>query len=73
VEEYLQRKTDMAEQLGQALETAREEYTRLTDVDLLRSDKEELDRYFQRLSMLRQLIGSIESFLREEHKTSSAR
>jgi hypothetical protein len=57
VEENLQRQIGIAEQLGKVLETVREEYTMLTDVDLVRSSKEELDRYFQRLSMLRQLIG----------------
>jgi lantibiotic modifying enzyme len=72
VEEYLQRQTGIAEQLGQVLETVREEYTRLADVDVMRSSKEEVDRYFQRLGMLRQLIGSIESFLHEEHKTGPA-
>jgi hypothetical protein len=57
VEENLQRQIGIAEQLGKVLETVREEYTMLTDVDLMRSSKEEIDRYFESLSMLRQLIG----------------
>jgi len=66
-----QRTVGIIEQRGQVLKTAREEYTRLADVDLLKTSKEETDQYFQHLSMLRKLIGSIESFLDEGHRVAS--
>jgi hypothetical protein len=69
--EYQQRTVGIVEQLGQVLKTAREEYTRLADVDLLKTSKEETEQYFQRLGMLRKLIGSIESFLDEGHRAAS--
>jgi hypothetical protein len=55
----------LIEELRQILEKAREEYRDLSDLDLLKTNKDELRTYFRHSGVLKELIGSIEAFLDE--------
>lgn len=55
----------LTEDLRQILEKAREEYRDLEDLDLLKTNKDELQTYFRHADVLKGLISSIESYLDE--------
>jgi hypothetical protein len=59
--------------LARILVRAREEYMSLEGQELLRIGPGEREIYFRHSALLRQLIGSIESFLDENHRLDQLR
>ena len=59
--------------LATVLLRAREEYMSLEDQELLRISPGEREIYFRHSALLRQLIGSIESFLDEKQRLNQLR
>ena len=55
----------LIEDLRKILEKAREEYSDLSDLDLLETNKDELRTYFSHSGVLKGLINSIEAYLHE--------
>ena len=55
----------LIEDLRKILEKAREEYSDLSDLDLLETNKDELHNYFNHSEVMKGLINSIEAYLDE--------
>ena len=55
----------LIEEVRQILKKARQEYSNLSDLDLLKTNKDELHNYFYHSEVMKGLINSIEAYLDE--------